>query len=334
MDKLIFDHSIAIERPPRERSHDGPFVFLGRLEQAIRRQKLFNTVGILNPFSGYELFASGRPSLFPYKRRIQRIDGLYIDSRDTTGDTRRMNERIFRSIRASSGVVFISDFSRKVAERFYGPIEKPWTVVHNSVPLDLFSPDGPDYRANIGASRQERVIVTSAHWRRHKRLPEIIKTVELLNAQSTIQYKLLVLGSPPSGYVTSPVVYFSGEIPPSELPAWYRSGDVYLHLCWIEACGNTQIEAMACGLPVVCCNNGGIRETVLKANGGVVAECDHEYSFELVDLYNPPEPNYDVVIDSLLKVFDNISWYRSRIDRDVLSIDCAAEQYCKFIKNI
>jgi glycosyltransferase involved in cell wall biosynthesis len=165
-------------------------------------------------------------------------------------------------------------------------------------------------------------------------LPEIIKTVELLNAGATNKYKLLVLGSPPRGYLTNQTVFFSGEISPCDLPAWYRTGDIYLHLCWIEACGNTQIEAMASGLPVVCGNNGGIRETVLRANGGIVAECDDEYSFELVDLYHPPEPDYDILIDCILELFKNISRFRTSINRDFLSIDYAAEQYSRFIKNI
>ena len=33
----------------------------------------------------------------------------------------------------------------------------------------------------------------------------------------------------------------------NSLSKWYRSADIYLHLAWIEPCGNTQIEAMAQG---------------------------------------------------------------------------------------
>ena len=46
---------------------------------------------------------------------------------------------------------------------------------------------------------------------------------------------------------------------------------------------------------IICCNNGGIRETVRKANGGKVLETDKKFNFEKLDYYNPPAPNYDLL---------------------------------------
>ena len=91
-------------------------------------------------------------------------------------------------------------------------------------------------------------------------------------------------------------VIYAGEISPSKLPDWYRTADIYIHLAWIEPCGNTQIEAMASGLPVICCNNGGIGETVKNANGGIVVDCDQKYEMNKIDYYNPLEPCYEKLI--------------------------------------
>jgi glycosyltransferase involved in cell wall biosynthesis len=41
------------------------------------------------------------------------------------------------------------------------------------------------------------------------------------------------------------------SVPPDQMPALYRSADVFLHLSKNEPFGNVYIEAMACGLPVV-----------------------------------------------------------------------------------
>lgn len=53
-------------------------------------------------------------------------------------------------------------------------------------------------------------------------------------------------------------VHFAGRIPDQELPAWYHASDVFClsSVEPAEAFGIVQVEAMACGKPVVCCELG------------------------------------------------------------------------------
>jgi rhamnosyl/mannosyltransferase len=53
-------------------------------------------------------------------------------------------------------------------------------------------------------------------------------------------------------------VHFVGRIPDRDLPAWYYASDVFClpSVEPAEAFGIVQVEAMACGRPVVCCNLG------------------------------------------------------------------------------
>ncbi|HEX5091265.1 MAG TPA: glycosyltransferase, partial [Burkholderiales bacterium] len=53
-------------------------------------------------------------------------------------------------------------------------------------------------------------------------------------------------------------VAFVGRIPESELPAWYHACDVFClpSVEPAEAFGIVQVEAMACGKPVLCCQLG------------------------------------------------------------------------------
>ena len=127
-------------------------------------------------------------------------------------------------------------------------------------------------------------------------------------------------------------IIFAGEIKPSNLAAWYRTADVYIHLAWIEPAGNTQNEAIGCGLPVICSNNGGLKDTVIRSNAGLVSFTDENYNFSYVDYYNPPEPNYLNLIQDVNNVFENLESYKSKIKFNEIDINLVAKKYEKFIK--
>jgi len=220
-----------------------------RLTRSIRSQKLAQVRNMNHPSADIALLKIQAPDPYPIPF-VLRLGGLYYDCRNTLGDTDKLNEPIFTSIRRSRGLIFIRAFVKQLVETFYGPVALPHTVIHNAVDIRDFTPDGPDRRKELGLSRRDRVLVVSAYWRRHKRLREAVVLREKLKDRSGRSYKLLVLGGNPDYVVKHRDVFYAGKINPKELPAWYRTGDLYLHLAWFESCGNTQIEAMACGLPV------------------------------------------------------------------------------------
>lgn len=62
-------------------------------------------------------------------------------------------------------------------------------------------------------------------------------------------------------------VLFRGNIEYSNIWKVYESADIFVHPCrWPEAFGRTIIEAMACGLPVLC-SNLGAPPTIVKDSG-------------------------------------------------------------------
>lgn len=64
---------------------------------------------------------------------------------------------------------------------------------------------------------------------------------------------------------------------PSDLPALYRSADIYVQPSLIEPFGMATLEAMACGLPVVASDTGGLSDLVEEGvNGLLVPPGDSE----------------------------------------------------------
>tara|TARA_Y100000768_G_scaffold292087_1_gene226033 strand:- start:841 stop:1842 length:1002 start_codon:yes stop_codon:yes gene_type:complete len=313
--------------------HAGPKVFLNRLKDSIIKQNLCNVKTPFLPFFDIALFSVYKKNFYK-KNYVIRVDGIYFDNKNVAGETKILNDQIIDSIKKSVGIIYISDFSKKMVHNFFGNFNLPEIVIHNKVPLQTFNPEGDNYFKKLGFKDNDRVLITSAHWRRHKRLKETIKLIRILNKQSKFKYKLIVLGKNNDPNNNDKNIYYAGEIKPMDLPKWYRTAHVYVHLAWIEPCGNTQVEAMACGLPVICCNNGGIGETVIEANGGIVVNSDPIYNMNYIDYYNPPEPNYEELINSINKIFDQYPSFKKNIKSEILDIDYGARSYVNFIKNV
>lgn len=320
---------IAIDKYPFWTSLKiGPNIFLERLSKSLKKLDCKLT-SRFDPFYDIGLFAIKNKSFFK-KPYVIRIGGIFFDEYNTIINTTDENNKIFNSINSSSGVVFVSEFTKTLVKKFYPSFNKENIVINNSVCLKEFTPLGENLREKFGFNKKSFVIVVSAAWRRHKRLKETIKFFKILKNKFR-NLKLLIIGEQKENY-NDDDIFFAGKIKPENLPKYYRTGNLYLHLAWIEQNANTQVEALACGLPSICSNNGGNKETIINCNGGIVCETDSEYNFNLIDYYNPPEPNYENLIKSFNEIYMNYNIYKNQINFNPIDINLASEKYYDFLK--
>lgn len=314
--------------------HNGPQVFMHRLTKAFVKENIFKIRSSFLPNYDVGLFSVTKGDYYnkPY---FLRLDGLYIDKKNTIVDSKKENQKIFNSIKKAKGLIYQSTYCKQIYEKLYpDQISKPSIIINNGVPLEIFNPIGENFRSKLAIQSGDRVLITSAHWRRHKRLQETIKLINILNQNRSAHYKLIILGKSnlSKKYKNNKKIIFAGEIKPANLAAWYRTADVYIHLAWIEPAGNTQNEAIGCGLPVICSNNGGLKDTVIRSNAGLISLTDENYNFSYVDYYNPPEPNYSNLLKDINNVFENLEFYKSQIKYNEIDINLVAKKYEKFIK--
>jgi len=91
-------------------------------------------------------------------------------------------------------------------------------------------------------------------------------------------------------------VFFPGELPVTELAAFYRNADLFVYPSLTETYGQVVSEAMYCGLPVVAFADGmGVsdqiehgRTSVIVAPGPDAERADREFAGEVLDLLRHP----------------------------------------------
>ena len=70
-----------------------------------------------------------------------------------------------------------------------------------------------------------------------------------------------------------------GKVPRENLYRVYSAGDVFAFPGFNETLGMVYLEAQACGLPVVACNNGGISEVMIHRQTGFLTPLGDMDSF-------------------------------------------------------
>lgn len=316
------------------RGPGGPTVFMSRLRRELVQTGRMKTTSFLDPTADILLFANKvrNPWRKPY---VFRVDGITFDAALTDEEVDRRNSDILKGLRGASGVVFQARFCESLVRKHLDLPDVRAATIHNGVDLDVFSPYGVNHRSALGISRGTLVFVTSAKWRAHKRLNAVIACFDRFVRLSKMNARLLVLGELDTSPENVPDgVRFIGHVPPEDLPAWYRTADICLFFSWLDHCPNTVVEALACGLPVLCTNQGGTRELVELTQGGIVAEADAEFDFRRVPLYSPPEPDPQKLLSAVFELVQRRQELSVGIRRERIGIQVVAGEYVDFIESL
>lgn len=215
---------------------------------------------------------------------FQRLDGIYFN---TDQDYTTLNRPIFETYEKAAGVIFQSEFNKRLITKFFGE-HKNSVVIHNGSEIDLIGKI-PKNVANI-SDKYDNIWCCAAHWRPHKRLKSNIEYFLEKAGKNDI---LFVAGSTSGQIYNDPRIKYVGNIKYETLLTILKSSDYFLHLAWLDHCPNVVVDARASGCRIICTSSGGTKEIAGK-NAIIVQE--EEWNLEPVKLYEPPELDFNKIV--------------------------------------
>jgi len=179
------------------------------------------------------------------------------------------------SIEQSDGVTAISNYLREVTIREF-QVTRQIEVIPNFVNCDVFQPAlGRTRRAEF-AKDDEKIVVHLSNFRPVKRLPDVIEIFSLVRRE--LPAKLLLIGDGPDRGTAEWLVrdkglardvIFMGK--QNQVQDLLNVADVSLLPSDLESFGLAALEGMACGVPAVCSNVGGLPEVLTDGVEGFLA---------------------------------------------------------------
>ncbi|MCP3924059.1 MAG: glycosyltransferase family 4 protein [Desulfobacterales bacterium] len=255
-------------------------------------------------------------------RSVLRVDGFYVpdDSIDDKfqhglGFRDWVNNRLSRDLRLFDHVIYQSEFSKKICDEYLYQRKKDFSIINNGVNLSHFIPD-----SNV-SNKVLKLVVLGKHYPKHLKLAIDI-FIRILNKKNA---ELLIIGPMRDGservldFISKNVddkevlkkIKCKGIVLFDDLPSVLNKSDIFLHVKVGDWCPNAVLEAMACGLPVVCPDWGGTKELVGNAGISVKGpEWDIDESLILG------------MTDAVLDIQSELSTYKK------LARKCATENYC------
>lgn len=151
--------------------------------------------------------------------------------------------------------------------------EFPRSVINNGVDLGVFTPGESDLKHRLGIEGKAMVLALANEFSARKGVEHL---VELSNRLDDA-HALVILGAPHALQGASPsTIYLPRTNSAQELADVYRAADVFVNPTLADNLPTTNIEALACGTPVVTFNVGGSAEVVGDACGWIVERNDTE----------------------------------------------------------
>lgn len=174
--------------------------------------------------------------------------------------------RLFNSVSKMEIVVPSAWLGGLVKQSFLS--KWPVHVLHNGVDISVFAPMEGDLKQRLGLEGKKVVMGCASIWDKRKGLDDLVKLKDLLPAD----YAVVAVGVSEQQLKTLPagILGVTRTESVQQLVEYYNMASVFVNPTYQDNFPTTNIEALACGTPVVTYETGGSPEAVDGHTGLIV----------------------------------------------------------------
>lgn len=180
------------------------------------------------------------------------------------------------SINQSDAITAVSEDLRSDTFKHFA-IEKPIEVIPNFIDLRRFSKQKKDHFKKAICPNGEKLVIHVSNFRKVKRVDDVIRFFHML--RKAVPSKLLMIGDGPERAGAESLcreleecdnIRFLGKLEAVE--EVLSVGDLFVLPSESESFGLSALEAMACEVPVIASNTGGLPEVVEQGVSGFLSQ--------------------------------------------------------------
>ena len=145
----------------------------------------------------------------------------------------------------------------------------PVHVIHNGIDLETFKPTNGNFREKYGLGNRKIVLGVASTWSERKGLQDFDRLATLL-PQDTYKIVLVGVDDTQKKSISPNILCIRRTDSTAELAEIYTAADVFVNPTREEVFGLVNVEALACGTPVITFNTGGSPESLTEKCGRVV----------------------------------------------------------------
>lgn len=211
------------------------------------------------------------------KHKVKIVTTLHGTDITVLGYDKIFKKMISYGIEQSDAVTAVSKaLANKTKQQL--KVEKEIKVIYNFInENDYYRKERNDLKAYYKIKRDEKVLIHISNFRKVKRIPDIVKTFHLV--QKEIAAKLILVGDGPELQTVIELVnqlqlrdrvIFLGR--QRNIRDLLSISDLMLLMSEQESFGLVLLEAMACKVPAIGTNVGGIPEVIVHGETGYISE--------------------------------------------------------------
>ncbi|MBR6328759.1 MAG: glycosyltransferase [Lachnospiraceae bacterium] len=235
---------------------------------------------------------------------------------DATKRNLEQKKRLFSNVPGMQLVTPSEWLAGKVSQSFMSAY--PITVIPTGIDLYTFQPTPSKLREKYGLEDKFVILGAANPWRDRKGLEDFKKLSRVISDR----YKIVMVGlkSRQAAQLPPEIIALGRTDSTQEMAKWYTAADAYVNLTLEDTFPTTNIEALACGTPVITYRSGGSPESLTPECGIAVPRSNMEAVVAALDTLraDPVDPQACVDRASLYGGNERFNEYFEKVYEKIL----------------